>query len=411
MNLLIISGTAHFMAGGRAVGWGPAIEEIDHLATLFSRVVHVAPLHPGEAQAVMSPYRNPKVRFVAVKPAGAPGPWGKADVLRRAPGYLRTILAQLREADAVHVRCPSNIGLLAIMLLALVRGPKRRWVKYAGEWQPRGPEPLSYRLQRWWLQLGLCRSVVTVNGTWRRQPAHVRSLHNPSLTEAGLRRARARCGTRKLLGPARLLFAGRLSESKGAARAVEILARVLDAGYAAELELAGDGPGRMRIERLAAELDVSAAVRFHGWLGRTALDNLYAESHFLVLPSESEGWPKVLSEAMAYGAVPLASDAGAVPQVLRECGSGHCFPYGDVAAFASAIVASCTARDEWQNESRLAMRAAGLFTYEQYLMAISELMELAPPEISWPAPPQPESAGTQRPLEAAGRHKAGAYAR
>ena len=145
MNLLIISGTPHYQSGGRVVGWGPAIEEIDHLATLFSHVVHVAPLHFGEAPAVMSPHRNPKVRFVPVRPAGAPGLWGKADVLLHAPGFLTTILTHLRDADAVHVRCPSNIGLLAILLLAFLRGPKRRWIsaRVAGSWHisSRHPSP------------------------------------------------------------------------------------------------------------------------------------------------------------------------------------------------------------------------------------------------------------------------------
>ena len=404
MNLLIISGTAHFMAGGRAAGWGPAIEEIDHLATLFSNVVHVAALHFGEAPAVMSPYRNPKVRFVPVRPAGAPGLWGKAGVLLRTPGYLRTILTHLRDADAVHVRCPSNIGLLAVLLLALLRGPKRRWIKYAGEWRPSGPEPLSYRLQRWWLRCGFSRSLVTVNGTWRNQPAHVRPFHNPSLTDRDLFHARTRCAEKQLADPLRLLFVGRLSQSKGAARAVEILARVLDAGYDAELDIAGDGSERTRIERLAFELDLSAAVRFHGWLGRPALDSLYAESHFLVHPSESEGWPKVLSEAMAYGVVPLASNAGSIPQVLAECGAGQCFDFGDTAAFASAITGYRGSAGEWQSESRRAMRAARLFTYEQYLVAVSKILGLAPPSY-------PRSISPPRPVDTARAFSAGSYAR
>ena len=411
MNLLIISGTSHFTAGGRVAGWGPAVEEIDHLATLFSRVVHIAPLHPGAAPVVMSPYRHRGVEFVPVKPAGGPGWLGKADVLLRAPGYLRTILAHLGEADAVHVRCPSNIGLLAIVLLAFMRGPKLRWIKYAGEWRPRSPEAASYRLQRWWLRRGFSRSFVTVNGIWSGDPAHVRPFRNPSLTEDGVSRGRMRCAAKQLGDPLRLLFVGRLSESKGAGRAIEVLARVLDSGFAAELDLAGDGPARPQFERLAAGLDVSAGVRFHGWLGRAALDQLYAKSHFLVLPSESEGWPKVLSEAMAYGVVPLASDAGSIPQTLLECGAGQCFAQDDIDACARAIVAYHGDPERWKRESRLAMRAARLFTYEQYLMAVSEMLELPRPCFERDPLTEEELAAAGPPREAARARSAGSHAR
>src|SRR3712207_3692431 len=102
------------------------------------------------------------------------------------PHYTRTIWRELPQADVVHVRCPANISLIAIVLLAVVRYPRRRWVKYAGNWQSYPVEAWSYRFQRWWLSSGLHRGVVTVNGHWPGQPAHVYSFLNPCFTEAEL---------------------------------------------------------------------------------------------------------------------------------------------------------------------------------------------------------------------------------
>ncbi len=36
----------------------------------------------------------------------------------------------------------------------------------------------------------------------------------------------------------------------------------------------------------------------------------------------SEGWPKILSEAMMFGVVPLASDISSIPQIFSSTGTG-----------------------------------------------------------------------------------------
>ncbi|MEJ7712202.1 MAG: hypothetical protein WKF84_20650 [Pyrinomonadaceae bacterium] len=41
---------------------------------------------------------------------------------------------------------------MALLLLTVVRHPRRRWIKYAGNWCPGGREAWSYTFQRWWLK-------------------------------------------------------------------------------------------------------------------------------------------------------------------------------------------------------------------------------------------------------------------
>lgn len=48
------------------------------------------------------------------------------------------------------------------------------------------------------------------------------------------------------------------------------------------------------------------------------IESLYAGSHALVLTSQSEGFPKVIAEAMAFGCVPIVTAVGAIPEVLGE---------------------------------------------------------------------------------------------
>ena len=63
MRLLVISNMSHYLRDDEVVGWGPTVQEIDHLATLFDEVRHIACLHPEPAPASALPYAAPNVAF------------------------------------------------------------------------------------------------------------------------------------------------------------------------------------------------------------------------------------------------------------------------------------------------------------------------------------------------------------
>ena len=47
--------------------------------------------------------------------------------------------------------------------------------------------------------------------------------------------------------------------------------------------------------------------------------DIYRESHFLLLPSSaSEGFPKVIAEAMNYGCIPIVSDVSSISQYINS---------------------------------------------------------------------------------------------
>ena len=64
----------------------------------------------------------------------------------------------------------------------------------------------------------------------------------------------------------------------------------------------------------------------------------YAAADVLVLASETEGWPKVIAEAMASGVLCIGSDRGLIPWMLGER-RGLLVPPGDAAALAQTLAA------------------------------------------------------------------------
>lgn len=381
-GLLVVSGAVHRVWGTQQAGWGPLVRELDYLATRFDRLIVLAPVATSPAPPSFTPYAAPNVHLIPVKPAGGDSFAGKIESLRAAPAYLRAITTAARDADVVHVRCPCNIGLVAC-LWALMDRQKPRWAKYAGNWRPGGPEPLSYKLQRFWLESGAFGGPVTVNGRWPNQPEHVHSLVNPSFSQKELEQAIASVASKRLSRPVRLLFAGRLEETKGVLRVVEIAAELIGRGLDVIVDLAGDGPDCDRVVSLVERKGLCDAIRLHGWLSREALADLYRACHFVVLPSLSEGWPKVLSEGMAHGAVPVASAVSSIGQVLAETQAGIALPTLDIEAYASAIERLVQNPDEWRRLAERGQEAAAAFTYEVYVERIMRILSAAYPSLRW----------------------------
>ena len=369
---------AHYHRDGEVVGWGPTVQEIDSLTTLFQHVDHIACFYSESAPASALPYTSGKVGLIPVRPTGGPRFADKLRIISSFPSYARTILRALSKADVVHVRCPANICLLAIVLLGLRRKPKLRWVKYATSWRSNGEESLASTFQRWWLRKGMHRGIVTVNGHWPPQPPHVRSFLNPCLTSAELEAGRVKASKKELCRPLRLLFVGRLEHEKGVGICLEVIAELRNRGVDIHLNIIGEGESRPEFEQKAKSLCLLPHVNFVGGMPRTELAQFYADAHFVLLPTNfKEGWPKVLSEGMAYGAVPLSSEVSCIPEFLQEFETGRSFAFDDVAAFSDAIVEYWRTPALWKQESARALEAAKRFTYDNYLEAVKNILKLA----------------------------------
>jgi len=376
LKLLVISHTAHYRSNGTIVAWGPTVREIDYLARLFDAVDHVAPLHLQPPPKSALAYQMHNVRFLPVAACGGERFVDKVRILGCYPSYTRVILQALRQADVVHVRCPANISLLALLLLTAIRVPRLRWYKYAGNWCGYLGEPLSHKMQRWWLRKHLARGSVTVNGTWAGQADHVHSFLNPCLTDSELVRARKQAESKLISTPVRLLFVGAIVEAKGVFQTLQIMQLLNERGVRAVLDFVGDGESRALLERQVEALGLRGQVRFHGWVSRLTLGRHYAASHVMVLPSRAEGWPKVLSEGMAYGVVPLASAVSSISQYLEAFKTGHAIKVGDIKSYADGVEGYVADPDIWKTESMQGVEAAARFTYEAHVRELRPLFEM-----------------------------------
>jgi glycosyltransferase involved in cell wall biosynthesis len=137
-------------------------------------------------------------------------------------------------------------------------------------------------------------------------------------------------------GARRLGMVGYLLPEKGQELAIRALPQVLARHADARLVVAGDGPCRGALERLAAELGVAHAVEFRGWV--EDVDAVYRSLDAFLFPSLAEPLGSALLTAMAYGLPAVALARGAAPEVIEDGRDGLLVPGPDAAAFAAAVV-------------------------------------------------------------------------
>jgi glycosyltransferase involved in cell wall biosynthesis len=125
-----------------------------------------------------------------------------------------------------------------------------------------------------------------------------------------------------------LAFAGRIGRQKSLEVGMDAVSRV--AGV--RLLVAGDGPEREAMERLATD-----CVRFLGPLPREDVLRLFRAVDASLLSSTWENFPHTIVESLAVGTPVIATAVGGVPEVVKDGENGLLAPPGDPGALATAI--------------------------------------------------------------------------
>ena len=121
-----------------------------------------------------------------------------------------------------------------------------------------------------------------------------------------------------------LLFVGRLVEKKGLRYLLAAMPKILKRFPHARLTVAGEGPSRLELERLASDLGLRARVRFLGALKNEELPAVYQRAGVVVFPSvvsadgDREGFGLVLVEALGCGCACVVTDLPAMVDIVQD---------------------------------------------------------------------------------------------
>lgn len=138
--------------------------------------------------------------------------------------------------------------------------------------------------------------------------------------------------------PPTFLYVGRLKRYKGVEVALGALAIARRERPDLSLDVAGTGDDVTRLQRLAQQLGLGGAVRFHGYVDERRKRALFRGAWANLFPSPKEGWGLTVMEAAASGTPSLASDSPGLRDSVLDGQTGYLVPHGDAALLARRML-------------------------------------------------------------------------
>jgi len=273
------------------------------------------------------------------------------DRLERHPGYALLVpgylvagavaaarLARRERYDVVHVHWAVPHGLAGWLAAKASPGETALVTTFYGaeiRWSERRFPPARAFL-RWYARRS---RLVAISRSTRDALAPYAGGRPVAVVPYGVPLPDSEPGPRPA-GPPVVLFVGRLVPRKGVDRLIEAMARIADRPW--RLEIVGFGPGRERLEALAAERGLADRVAFRGRLSDADLATAYRRAACFVLPAtldaraDTEGLGVVLLEAMSVGTPVVATRRGGIVDVVTDGDTGILVE-DDVGALARGV--------------------------------------------------------------------------
>ena len=191
---------------------------------------------------------------------------------------------------------------------------KSKTVKYAGNWDPNSKQPLTYRLQKRILSSTFLTKncKVLVYGSWKNQTKNI----VPFFTASYFKNEIIKLEQKKIDDEIKLIFVGSFSEGKQPLISVKVAEELFNKGYNVKLEMYGDGNRYTEVKNYIEYHHLEDVVKLYGNQSKDVIKKAFQKSHFLIFISKSEGWPKVVAEAMFWSCLPVSTEVSCVPFML-----------------------------------------------------------------------------------------------
>ncbi len=371
MRFCIVTHVVHSKDDINWFAYGPYVNEMNIWSKYVDQIILVAPRSTYSKTAIHSWYKKEEIEFIELKSFNLLNFRSFLFSILNIPINFFKILWAMYRSDHIHLRCPGNIGLLGC--IAQVFFPSKiKTAKYAGNWDPNSKQPLSYRFQKWILNnTFLTKNMqVLVYGSWNGISKNIKPFFTATYKEF----EKENIVPKLLSDELKFIFVGTLSSGKQPLYTIQLVAQLCNIGYHAKLDLYGEGQERDKLLNYINDNKLDSIISLKGNQTLEIVKEAYKYSNFLILPSKSEGWPKVVAEAMFWGCLPIATSVSCVPYML-DYGNRGILLQESLDKDIQNIISLINNQNEYQKKVVAAMKWSRLFTIEEFESQIRLLLQ------------------------------------
>jgi glycosyltransferase involved in cell wall biosynthesis len=318
-----------------------------------------------------------RLSVVPLSPLRGRGLWAKLWFALWFARNSLAILSAVRRADAVHAPIPGDVGTVGIVLALLLRKPL--FVRHCGNW--RKQRTVAERAWKFLMEkFAGGRNVMLATGGDGDPPSatngSIQWIFSTSLSGSELDASRPKVAPPNRATP-QLIIACRQDREKGTAKVIDALPHLLRDYPGIRLEVIGAGPYLEELQVMVRRHQLESCVSFRRHLSQPEVVNALRRADLFCYPtSASEGFPKVVLEALAAGLPVIATRVSVLPGLLAG-GAGVLLDDDSTSSIVAAVRQCLGCGTKYLEMSAAAVQTARTFSLERWSETIGSKLQAA----------------------------------